>query len=397
MKDKLESVLQSVEPKILEIRRKIHRYPELAFQETKTAALISSVLDEWEIEHETGIAQTGIAALVGEDNSGPVIGIRADMDALPMQEENTHEFRSRINGCMHACGHDGHVAMGLGTAMLAKELKSYLPGKIKFIFQPAEEGPGGAKPMIEAGVLDEPRVDYMLALHIWAAAEAGQIGVKSGSSFAAIDEFDLKIIGENSHGASPHEGKDAVVVSSEIIQALQNIVSRSVDPVDPAVITIGKIEGGDRRNIIADEVTMEATVRSLNKGMRDKLETRIREIVSGICQAHSVDFQLDYRNLYPPLHNDDHVTRVVNNQAEKIVGQKNVVQVSAPTMGGEDFAYFLRERPGTMFWLGGRNEEKNIDAPHHNPRFDFDEEIMPLGVKILFHSARRLMQEKKSS
>lgn len=391
MKDKLESVLNDITPKMVEVRRKIHRYPELSFQETKTAALISSVLEEWKIEYEANIARTGITALVGEEDKGPVVGIRADMDALPIQEENDHEYSSRVDGCMHACGHDGHVAIALGTAMLAKELEDYLPGRIKFIFQPAEEGPGGAKPMIEAGVLENPRVDYMLALHIWSNEEAGCVGVKSGSSFAAIDEFDLKIRGESSHGASPHEGKDAVVVASEIIQSLQNIISRSIDPVDPAVITVGKIEGGDRRNIIADEVTMEATVRSLNRGIRDKLEKRIKEVISGICQAHNLNYELDYRNLYPPLDNNEKVTQVVNKQAEKIVGKENVVEVSEPTMGGEDFAYFLTERPGTMFWLGGKNEEKNITAPHHNPLFDFDEDIMPLGAKILFYSARELM------
>ncbi len=391
MKDKLESVLNNIEPKMVEIRRKIHRYPELAFQETKTAALVSSVLEEWKIEHETGIAKTGITALVGEKNEGPVVGLRADMDALPIQEKNDHEYSSRIENCMHACGHDGHVAMALGTAMLAKELENFLPGSIKFIFQPAEEGPGGAKPMIDAGVLEEPDVDYMLALHIWSNEKAGCIGVKSGSSFAAIDEFDLEVRGKSSHGASPHEGKDAVVISSEIIQSLQNIVSRSIDPVDPAVITVGKIKGGDRRNVISGRVKMEGTVRSLDREIREELEKRIKEVVSGICQAHNVDYKLDYRNLYPPLNNDEKVTEVVNNQAKQIAGEDNVVEVSEPTMGGEDFAYFLAEKPGTMFWLGGRNEEKNIDAPHHNPRFDFDEAIMPLGVKILFNSARELM------
>ncbi len=390
MKEEIRTRLQKIAPRMKEIRREIHRHPELAFEEKKTADLIASTLTELDIPHETGIAGTGVVGILG-DGDAPVIGIRADMDALPMQEEADHDYCSRVEGRMHACGHDGHVAIALGTAMLAVKMADYLPGTIKFIFQPAEEGPGGAEPMIEAGVLEDPTVDYMLALHIWSAAESGKIGVKKGSSFAAIDEFDLDVLGESAHGASPHQGRDAILAAGEIIQNLQSIVSRSVDPIDSAVITVGRIEGGDRRNIIAGKARLEATVRSLDETMRDKLERRIREVISGICQAHGVDYDLDYRRLYPPLNNNEEVTEVVRVEAEKIVGGENVIRVSSPTMGGEDFAYFLRERPGTMFWLGGRSEEKNITAPHHNPRFDFDEDIMTTGAELLFRSARELM------
>ncbi|MFN2362818.1 MAG: M20 family metallopeptidase, partial [Halarsenatibacteraceae bacterium] len=277
MKERIIELADRIEAEMIGWRREIHMNPELGFEEEETAELISRVLTELEIPHQTGIAGTGVVGLIGD--SGPVIGIRADMDALPIQEQGDKEYISKNDGKMHACGHDGHVATLLGLAKAAVELGDELEGRIKLIFQPAEEGPGGAKPMLEAGVLSEPEVDYMLALHIWNDNEVGTIGTKTGGFFASSDEFDLDILTESAHGASPHEGNDAIVVASELVQALQSVVSRNIDPTDSAVITVGKIEGGYRRNVIADKVRLEATIRALNTEVRELLEKRIKDII----------------------------------------------------------------------------------------------------------------------
>ncbi len=393
MKDEIGAIMENISPRLVEIRRQIHRHPEPAFEEEKTSSLIEETLEELGLEVKTGIAGTGVLGILGREKKekAPTVAIRADMDALPIHEKGDHNYRSQIDGYMHACGHDGHVAIALGTAMLAERLQDYLPGPIKFIFQPAEEGPGGAEKMISEGVLEDPEVDYILALHIWSDREAGEVGFKRGVGFASIDEFDITLQGMSAHGGSPHQGKDALAAAGELIMSLQNIVSRSVNPVKSAVITVGKIKGGDRRNIIPASIEMEGTVRALEEEMREFLESRIRDVIAGVVRAHGINYELTYRNMYPPLTNHRSVTDLVARQAEKILCQENVIDVKIPTMGGEDFAYFLREKPGTMFWLGGRNEDKGITAPNHHPRFDFDESIMPLGVKIMFNSARELM------
>lgn len=363
--------------------------PELGFEENETAELISRVLTELEIPHQTGVAGTGVVGLIGD--SGPVIGIRADMDALPIQETGEKDYISRNDGKMHACGHDGHVATLLGLAKAAVELGDELEGRIKLIFQPAEEGPGGARPMIEAGVLSEPEVDYMLALHLWNDNDVGYVGTKTGSFFASSDEFDLDILTESSHGASPHEGNDAIVVASELVQALQSVVSRNVDPTDSAVITIGKIEGGYRRNVIADKVRLEATIRALNSDVRELLEKRIKEIVDGTARTYGADYELEYRELYPPLINDNGVVEKVRESTEEMLGAEKFVEIERPTLGAEDFSYFLEEKPGAMFLVGGQNEAKGIDAPHHHPDYDFDEAALKIGLKVMLNTALKLI------
>ncbi|MGM0420834.1 MAG: M20 metallopeptidase family protein [Bacillota bacterium] len=388
----IEEIVGKLKPQLIKWRREIHQQPELGFEEKETAALISRVLTDLGIPHETGIAGTGVVGLIGE-GEGPVIAIRADMDALPIQESGESEYKSHVDGKMHACGHDGHVAILLGVATAASQLVGELPGRIKLIFQPAEEGPGGALPMIEAGVLSDPEVDAVLALHIWSANESGKIGIREGSFFASADEFDLDILTESSHGASPHEGNDAIIVASEIVQALQTVVSRNVDPNDSAVVTVGKIEGGYRRNVIADKVRLEATIRALQPEVRKLLEERIKEIIAGVCKAYGADYQLDYRDLYPPLINDAEIVEVLEKTIKEEAGLDTLVRVDKPTLGSEDFAFFLQNKPGAMFLLGGRNEEKGITAPHHHPAYDFDEDAMPLGVTVMLKAAIRLMEK----
>ena len=391
MKKRISEIADRIEGDLINWRREIHMNPELGFEEKETAELISRVLTELGIPHQTGIAGTGVVGLIGD--AGPVIGIRADMDALPIQEQGDKEYISRNDGKMHACGHDGHVATLLGLAKAAVELGDELEGRIKLIFQPAEEGPGGAKPMIEAGVLTEPEVDYILALHLWNDNEVGYVGTRTGGFFASSDEFDLDILTESSHGASPHEGNDAIVVASEIVQALQSVVSRNIDPTDSAVITIGKIEGGYRRNVIADKVRLEATIRALNSEVRELLEKRIKEIIDGIAKTYAADYELEYRELYPPLINDDEVIEKVKGSVEEILGVKKFVAIERPTLGAEDFAFFLENKPGAMFLVGGRNEDKGIDAPHHHPDYDFDEAALKIGLKVMLNTAVKLISK----
>lgn len=391
MKERIIELADRLEEEMIGWRREIHMNPELGFEEEETAELISRVLTELEIPHQTGVAGTGVVGLIGD--SGPVIGIRADMDALPIQEQGDKEYISRNDGKMHACGHDGHVATLLGLAKAAVELGDELEGRIKLIFQPAEEGPGGAKPMIEAGVLTEPEVDYILALHLWNDNEVGYVGTRTGGFFASSDEFDLDILTESSHGASPHEGNDAIVVASEVVQALQSVVSRNIDPTDSAVITIGKIEGGYRRNVIADKVRLEATIRALNSEVRELLEKRIKEIIDGIAKTYAADYELEYRELYPPLINDDEVIEKVKGSVEEILGVKKFVAIERPTLGAEDFAFFLENKPGAMFLVGGRNEDKGIDAPHHHPDYDFDEAALKIGLKVMLNTAVKLISK----
>lgn len=389
MKERISQIADRIEGDLINWRREIHMNPELGFEEKETAELISKVLTDLGIPHQTGIAGTGVVGLIGE--SGPVIGIRADMDALPIQETGDKEYISKNDGKMHACGHDGHVATLLGVAKAAVELGDELEGRIKLIFQPAEEGPGGAKPMIEAGVLTEPEVDYMLALHLWNDNEVGYVGTRNGEFFASSDEFDLDILTESSHGASPHEGNDAIVVASEMVQALQSVVSRNVDPTDSAVITIGKIEGGYRRNVIADRVRLEATIRALNSEVRGLLEKRIKEIIDGTARTYGADYDLEYRELYPPLINDEDVVAKVKESVEEMLGVDRFVEIERPTLGAEDFSYFLEEKPGAMFLVGGQNHDKGIDAPHHHPDYDFDEAALKIGLKVMLNTALKLI------
>ena len=389
----IKEIISEIETNLVEIRQDLHRHPELGFEEVRTARVIATILTELGLTVETGIARTGVVGLLEGEQPGPVIALRADMDALTIEEKNQVPYASQEKGKMHACGHDAHVTILLGTAMVLSRLKDRLPGTVKFIFQPAEEGPGGAKPMIEQGVLENPPVDRVLGLHVWLDLPAGQVGLKKGAGFASVDQFDLLIKGKSGHGALPHQGVDAIVLAAQVISALQTVVSRKLDPTEPAVITVGKIEGGYRRNIIAEEVRMEGTVRTVNPAIRTQLAATFKEIVAGICSAAGGNFELDYREGYPTLYNDGAVVELIKEVATAVVGLEQIIEPDKPTLGGEDFAYFLERVPGCFFLLGARNEEKGINAPHHNPFFDLDESVLALGVELMVRSTLRLMEE----
>ncbi len=393
--DNIKKLVKKYEEEVIKIRRDLHKHPEVGFDLARTSKKVANILNELGFEVKTEIGKTGVVGIIEGNNDGPTIALRADMDALPMEEKTDLDFASVEKGKMHACGHDGHTAILLGVAMVLAEIKDKLRGNVKLIFQPAEEGPGGAEPMIEDGVMDAPKVDAILGLHIWLEMDAGKVGVKKGPLFASIDEIDIKIKGDSSHGASPHQGVDAITTAAEVINSLQSIVSRKIDPIDSAVVTIGKIEGGYVRNVIADEVNLEGTIRALNPEVRKQLEDEIRKKVKNICLASDADYEIDYRHMYPPLVNDKDITDLVKENAIKVMKSENVIDVKEPTMGGEDFAYFLKEVPGTFFLLGGRNEEKGITAAHHNTHFTFDEDIMTDGIEIMIKSVLDFLERNE--
>lgn len=390
----IKQLIKNIEPDIINLRRDFHMYPELGFELERTAGIVADKLTDLGYEVRTGIAKTGVVGILKGSKKGTTVAIRADMDALPIKEETGVEYASKYEGKMHACGHDGHTAILLGVAEVLANMKEDIPGCIMLIFQPAEEGPGkgGSKAMIDEGVFDDPRPDAILGLHIWPDIDAGKIGIQPGSLFASIDDIDIVVKGESSHGASPHQGVDAVVVAADIVKALQTVVSREVNPTEPAVVTLGKIEGGYNRNIIADEVSLQGTIRCVTPETRDIIEKNVKRIIKGIAETYGAKYELDYRHEIPALINRPEYTEIVKQEAIGIIGQDNVLNIEKPVLGGEDFANFLNEVPGTFFLLGGRNIEKGIDAPNHNPKFNFDESVMSIGVEILVKSTLNILK-----
>jgi len=389
----IRSSIRSLQPQLVEWRRQIHQKPELGFQENLTAELISRKLQAWGIEHETGIAKTGIVAIIKGEKSGVerVLAIRADMDALPIQELNEVAYCSQHDGVMHACGHDGHTAIALGTANYLQEHRQDFAGTVKIIFQPAEEGPGGAKPMIAAGVLKNPDVEAIIGLHLWNNLPLGTIGVRTGALMAAVEMFHCTVLGKGGHGALPHQTVDSIVVAAQIINALQTIVARNVNPIDSAVVTVGKLNGGTAMNVIADSATMSGTVRYFNPDFSGYFHQRIEQIIAGVCQTYGANYQLDYTSLYPPVINDSMMAELVRSVAEAVIETPMGIVPECQTMGGEDMSFFLQEVPGCYFFLGSANSDRSLDYPHHHPRFDFDETTLMMGVEIFVRCVERFL------
>jgi amidohydrolase len=365
------------------LRRHFHRHPELGNREFETAETVSAYLEKLGLPARRGVAGTGVTALIEGDSPGRVLGLRADMDALPIQEKNPAEYASTRPGVMHACGHDGHMAILLGAARLLCGHRDLMSGSVKLIFQPAEEGPGGALPMIREGVLENPEVDAMLALHIFMDLPAGSVGLCFGPVTAAADELTLVIRGRGGHAAYPHTAVDPIHVAAQIIVALHSIPGRSIDPVQPAVLTIGSIAGGSCRNVIADEISLQGTIRTLDPGVRTTMEKRIREVVEGVTRAWGAEYTLTYTLGYPPTINDRDLASLVHRTAVELLGEENVRRLDNPTMGAEDFSYFARSVPAVLLRLGGNSREKAYTHPHHHPSFDFDEEALVPGSALL--------------
>jgi len=372
---------------IINTRRDLHRIPEVGYTEEKTSAYVADYLNREGLEVQTEIARFGVVGLLETGKPGPTLMIRADMDALLLQEETGLEFASTHDGVMHACGHDAHMAMGLGAATILSRIKNDFSGTIKFIFQPAEEGPGGAKPMIDAGVMENPRVDYYIGCHVWPEIPEGTIGVRSGPFLAAMDRFDLKIIGKGGHGAMPHMCIDALEVGTQVVNALQRISSRHMHPLEPTVVTVGSFHAGTTFNIIPGEAEMCGTTRTFNLDIWDSWEQRLEKVIRGVCESMGADFELKFSKGYPPTVNDDDISEVVRCCAAEVVGLEKVV-VPEQTMGGEDMSYFLQRSKGCFFALGAGREGY---APVHNPRFMFNEDILSLGVETHCRVALELL------
>jgi amidohydrolase len=371
---------ESLVARVLELRRAIHRRPELGFEEHETAALVERELDALGIERHR-LATTGVVGILRGGKPGRVVALRADMDALPITERTGLAFASEIEGKMHACGHDAHTAMLLGAARVLALDREALAGTTVLIFQPAEEGPGGAQPMIEQGVLGDPKVEAIAMLHVDVRLEAGTIGVASGPVNASTDELYLTVHGKGGHGAYPHTAVDAVPAAAAMVLALQNIAARETDPLESVVVTIGTIAGGYRNNVIADIVEMSGTLRAFDADIRDGLAKRVGRIVDGIAEAYNVRAELRIVRGYPPVVNDE---TLAENFARYMRERTSVrVERTMPTMGGEDFAYFAQRVPGLQVRLGVRGEHAGAIYPGHSPEFRIDENALPIGIETL--------------
>jgi len=368
---------------IREIRRTIHQYQELAYKEEKTAEYISSCLRKLDIKHKTGIARTGIVARFGNRGNAPTIALRADMDALPITEDTSLPFASQNPGVMHACGHDGHVAMVLGAAAVLK--KKPPAGNIVLLFQPAEEGEGGAKPMIEEGALEG--VDVIFGGHIERHHAVGQIGIKTGIHTSYTDAFEIRITGRGGHAARPHESVDAVLIASQLVTNLQTIISHDVDPVHPTVLTIGYIRGGTVYNAIAEKAVLKGTIRTTDDAVRAHIAEKVRKMASSYAILHDAEIKVAIKPGYPPIVNDETICRYAFQVAEKLVGKKNTVALLHPSLGGEEFSYFLQHVPGCFVRFGAAKDGYEMVASH-SPQFDFDEEVLRVGAAYLSELVR---------
>ncbi|MAZ68721.1 MAG: peptidase M20 [Candidatus Marinimicrobia bacterium] len=381
---KINPQVKKFKNKIIKIRRDIHKHPELSFQEFRTAKLVSDSLKKFGLEVDENIGKTGVVGILKGARPGKTIAFRADMDALPIQETCDLSYKSVNDGVMHACGHDAHTAMLLVAAeILSKNIKQ-ISGKIKFIFQPAEEGFGGAKFMIDDGALEG--VEEIYGLHVWNYQESGTIGLKSGPVMAAADKFEIIINGIGGHGAAPQGTVDCVVVSSYLIQSLQTIVSRNTNPIDSTAITIGQVNGGYNFNIIADKVILKGTARSYTEENRLMIKKRLQEIINGTESMFNAKIELIYEDGYPPVINNIATTKKLSRIANKIVGNKLISPYLS--MGGEDFSYFAQKVPGCFFFLGTMPEGKDkMSTPHHCSHFDIDEDSMVIGTSVFVELA----------
>lgn len=380
--------VQKSSKELVKLRRVIHEWPEPGFKEDRTATVIRSNLDAWGVEHHP-LCGTGTVALVKGAKPGPTYLFRADMDALPLTEENDTPYKSKVPGFMHACGHDGHVAMALVAAKLLQARRSELVGNVKLMFQPAEEGPGGAIPMLEEGLLDGPKVDAAFAIHLWNDLPVGEVGCRAGPVFAAQDEFQLRVIGKGGHGAAPHQTVDPVVVAAHVVTACQTIVSRSVDPTKTAVVTFGQVHGGTRHNIIPDVVTLSGTLRSLEASVRQQLRRELERTASTVAKAFGARIELELTRGYAPTVNDAAMTEVARQAAAEAVGARKVVEQDI-TMGAEDMSYVLEKVPGCYMVVGSSNKKRGLVYPHHSAKFDFDEAALEVGVEVWLRLAQRI-------
>jgi amidohydrolase len=378
-----------------DVRRDFHRHPELRFQERRTAARVAEYLQRLGMEVEEGVGGTGVAGLFTGDSSGKTFALRADMDALPIREETAVPYASCNQGVMHACGHDAHMTMALGAARVIADspsLRDRIRGRVKFIFQPAEEGGHGAREMIAAGVLEKPRVDLVVAAHMAPLLPIGTVGIYLREACASADAFEIKITGKGAHAAYPHLSRDPIATGAYLITALQSIASRNADPTKGLVVSVTRVQGGTATNIIPDEMVIAGTIRALHREVRDLAITRLNDLVRGICEAHGLRGEVTLSEGYPAMVNHEPVSRFIAETAREVVGEDRVL-VRQPKFGSEDFSYFLERCPGAGFDLGCANEAEGITHMLHTSRFNLDERVLPLGVELYVRLIERFFEE----
>ncbi|OIJ22326.1 peptidase M20 [Anaerobacillus alkalidiazotrophicus] len=394
----VENVIRRLEDlfsEMVQLRRHFHQYPELSFKEVETAKTIFQYLTDLGIECKENVGGRGVVGIIHGGKPGKTVALRADFDALPIQEETNVEFKSQNPGVMHACGHDAHTATLLVLAKVLQENRTFLQGNIVLIFQFAEElAPGGAKPMIEDGCLEG--VDAVFGTHIWSTMPIGEIGFCYGPIMAAADSFEVTIHGKGGHGAAPHETVDSIVVASTLITNFQQIVSRNVDPLKSAVVTVGSFHAGEAYNVISDTAKIKGTVRTFEPEVQDDIIEKLERYVSGICIASGADYEFKYRKGYPTVINHDSETASLVASAKQIMGEENVKQM-APVMGGEDFSYYLQHVPGTFFFTGAGNVDEGIVYPHHHPKFNIDERCMLVAARVLAQATVDYLEEGASA
>ena len=373
--------VSALDADLVALRRDLHQNPELAWAERRTAARVAAFLEGSGLEVRTGVAGTGLLA-TARGGRGRTVLLRVDMGALPIQEQGETAYASRVPGVMHACGHDGHTAMGAAAARVLAARRP--PGEVRVVFQPAEEGEGGAQGVIAAGALDG--VDVVLGIHLWNELPAGVLGVKAGPLMAAVDRLRIVIRGRGGHGGHPHRAADPVVAAAHVVVALQSVVAREVSPLRSAVVTVGAVHGGQAFNVIPDEVTLTGTVRTFDPVLRGEMPERIRRIASGVASALQCAAVVEVRPGNPPVVNDPAVAALARRAAVRVVGEERVVEPE-PTMGGEDMAVYFERVPGCFVFVGSANPERGLDQPHHSPRFDFDEAALAVGCQFLVEAA----------
>ncbi len=372
------------EPEIIKTRRIFHQHPELAYKEEWTSKKVAERLESMGISVKRGVGGNGVLGILKGARPGRVVALRADMDGLPVQEQSDVDFRSEVDGVMHACGHDTHIAMLLGAAGILSDNRDKLFGTVKFLFQPAEEhgGKGGALPMIQAGVMKDPKVDYVFGLHIGGSYKVGEIGLREGSLMAAPDTFKVKIVGRGGHGSAPHETVDPVYVAAHVILALQGISARMINPVRPFVISVGAVHSGTKENIIPDLASLEGTIRTLDEETRVRAKKKVEEVAKGVSRSFGATAEVEFEeDAYPVTVNDPATTKEVARVLKRIPGVK--VKEIDPVLGGEDFSRFLQKAPGTFYFLGTRNPAKGCVYPNHSSRFKVDEEVLKFGSASL--------------
>ncbi len=381
-KDLLLCKAEEIKDDLISLRRDLHSHPEAGLKELRTSELIAKTLISLGIEVKREVGITGVVGVLKGKNPGKTIALRADMDCLNIEEKTNLDFKSKYPGYMHACGHDAHMAIVIGAAMILSKLKDDINGNIKFIFQPAEEVIGGAERMIKAGVLENPKVDAIIGGHVWPSIPSGKFGVKYGAMMASPDTFELKILGKGGHGAQPENCIDPIAVACEVYMGLQSIVSRKISATDSVVLTVGKFTAGDAPNIIPQEVIMEGTTRTFDPEFRKNLPIMMEKIIKGITEAHDAQYEFNYVFRYPPVINDSSMADLSRQSITNILGEENTIIMDKPEMIGEDFSFFQNKVPGIFLALGTLNEEKHIKEPLHSPFFNIDEDILPIAAAV---------------